>query len=177
MQADDALYKKMNRVVSRDEREKIGNEIITGIYDARYIMGIQFYNIMEYKGFQVLVRPSDYWYSTSDPKGEKPIYLKGRSIQQLYLLKVKTDSAIGLTMSLDYLLSHLPDQITQAQNRIERLGSDLENAKRDLAKGNSFTPLISQLEEKLSRIDEKIEEAERLEEERKQAMKKAEQLF
>lgn len=177
MQADDALYKKMNRVISRDEREKIGNEIITGIYDARYIMGVQFYNIMEYKGFQVLVRPSDYWYSTSDPKGEKPIYLKGRSIQQLYPLKVKTDSAIGLTMSLDYLLSHLPDQITQAQNRIERLGSDLENAKRELAKGNSFTPLISQLEEKLSRIDEKIEEAERLEEERKQAMKKAEQLF
>lgn len=152
-------YAKQSGPITAADREKLGMLIAEAF--TIHIFEPEEKCIAKYRGFEISIP------KYLKPGERKIIFCAGKGRLQ-YPLPVRSDKPAGISRSLDYLLSHLPDELKRRSETIAKYEKDIERAHKELQAGNPYEAAFRQLQAELETIDAQIEEQAREEEQKKQ---------
>ena len=118
IELDNTIYKKKREVISNEERQMFGEELI---YALNNNIGNEKERVFgEYQGFKVIL-----------PKGmnsERPYVIVTRPGSNRYMVKMDGNSESGCCKRIDHLLIHLEDEKKRMLQNRENLIKQMENA-------------------------------------------------
>lgn len=144
--ADEVFYKKHKVLMSKEEREAFGAELLAALSG----------NVMKEKD-----RVFD-WYQEFDvvlPKympPDKPHVILRREGGGSYMVKMDGDSAFGCSRRLDHILNGFPDIREKHIQELKTLRRQLREAEAELEKGNPYDEFVLQAVRRLEQIDNKL---------------------
>jgi len=145
--ADDfRLYTENKCFISKADRQVLGEKLLNELKQHTNSASPEMFGT--YKGFNIEF--------PAFMSADKPyFYIKSPSNEYIYELDSEI-TPIGVTIAIDLLLARLNKASKKLYDRYNLLGSQIEDAKADLASGNRYEYAVIELENELRDIDKEI---------------------
>lgn len=144
--ADVKHYKKHKKVMSMDERNSFGNELLSALSDNIQREKARLFDW--YQEFKVML--PEYM------NPERPYVLLCGVGENTYYIKMDGNSPVGCSRRLDYVLEHLPERKEKQEEEYWNLVKQLNSAKEEYEKGNPFDEQVDEVQTRLDEIDAEL---------------------
>ena len=148
--ADHRDFAESKETVHNSERIAFGEELLEALLKNAFNDSERIFD--SYRGF-VIVLPAD-----MSPE-EQYFIIKSKNGGSWRCELTEDATPLGCSKKADWLLEHLDERAEKLIARAEDIRKQMAEAEADIATGNQYTELIKVLEEELSEIDRRIEEA------------------